>query len=213
VLTNFGIGPLVVATLEGMAALKVEKGRPMSGLDHWLERLYWLAQIALPLLVIWAARIWLRHVQTTSQQIDAALQEAQSMKLLKFLSYVEEPRIQEARKVVMTEIRHQEEAGNNWWENDERLHNAAAQLCRAYDYLGGVIRFDGPDRVGQYFLEQWGETIIRAHEILERFLVFRRTSARRTYEDFTWLSQEARQLQGQAESAGKSSRGNEARGI
>jgi hypothetical protein len=171
----------------------------MSGLDHWLERLYWLAQIALPLLLIWAGRIALQHVRTTSQQIDAALQEAQTTKLLRFLDHVEGPRIQDARRIVMTEIRREEEAGKNWWENDERLRDAAAQLCRSYDYLGGVIRFDGPDRVGQYFLERWGEGVIRAHQILERFLVFRRASARRTYEDFTWLCQEASVMQGSTE--------------
>lgn len=170
----------------------------MTGLDQWLERLYWVAQITLPLLLIWAGRIVLRQARNTSQQIDAGLQEAQTTKLLKFLDRVEEPKIQEARRIVMMEIRRQEEAGHNWWEGDERLRDAAAQLCRSYDYLGAIIRFDGPDRVGQYFLERWGEGVIRAHQVLERFLVFRRTSARHTYEDFTWLFQEASAMHGHA---------------
>ena len=91
----------------------------------------------------------------------------------------------------MTEIRRQEEEGKNWWESDERLQGAAEQLCASYDHLGGIIKFDGPDRVGQYFLERWGEGIIRAHAVLERFLVFRRKSARNSYEDFTWLFKQA----------------------
>ena len=170
-------------------------GRPatvsMNEIDFWLERLYWIAMISVPFLAIWAGRIALRQVQTASQQVDAALQEAQTAKLLKILQYIEEKRVRDARNLVMTEIRRQEEEGKNWWENDERLQRAADQLCASYDHLGGVIKFDGPDRVGQYFLERWGEGIIRAHTILERFLAFRRKSARNSYEDFTWLFEQA----------------------
>jgi hypothetical protein len=170
-------------------------GRPatisMNEIDLWLERLYWIAMISVPFLAIWAGRIALRQVQTASQQVDAALQEAQTTKLLKILQHVEEQRIQDARHLVLTEIRRQEEEGKNWWESDERLQRAAEQLCASYDHLGGIIKFDGPDRVGQYFLERWGEGIIRAHTVLERFLAFKRKSARNSYENFTWLFEEA----------------------
>ena len=163
----------------------------MNEIDHWLERLFWIAMISIPFLAIWVGRIALRQVQTALQQVDAALQEAQTTKLFKILQHVEEQRVRDARHIVMSEIHRQEEEGKNWWESDERLQRAAIQLCAAYDYLGGIIRFDGPDRVGQYFLERWGEGIIRAHTILERFLVFRRKSARNSYEDFTWLFEQA----------------------
>ena len=56
-------------------------GRPatisMNEIDLWLERLYWIAMISVPFLAIWAGRVALRQVQTASQQVDAALQEAQ----------------------------------------------------------------------------------------------------------------------------------------
>jgi hypothetical protein len=162
----------------------------MNEIDHWLERLFWIAMISIPFLAIWAGRIALRQVQTALQQVDAALQEAQTTKLFKVLQHVEEQRVRDARQIVMTEIHRQEEEGKNWW-GDERLQRAAEQLCVSYDHLGGIIKFDGPDRVGQYFLERWGEGIIRAHTILERFLVFRRKSARNSYEDFTWLFEQA----------------------
>jgi hypothetical protein len=109
----------------------------MNEIDLWLERLYWIAMISVPFLAIWAGRIALRQVQTASQQIDAALQEAQTTKLLKMLQHVEEQRVLDARHLVMTEIRRQEEEGKNWWENDERLQRAAEQLCASYDHLGG----------------------------------------------------------------------------
>jgi len=50
----------------------------MNEIDHWLERLFWIAMISIPFLAIWAGRIALRQVQTALQQIDAALQEAQT---------------------------------------------------------------------------------------------------------------------------------------
>ena len=150
----------------------------MNEIDHWLERLYWVAMISVPFLAIWAGRIALRNVQTALQQVDAALQEAQTTKLFKILQHVEGQSVRDARHIVMTEIHRQEEEGKNWWESNDQLHRAAVQLCVSYDHLGGVIKFDGPDRVGQYFLERWGEGIIRAHSILERFLAFKRKSAR-----------------------------------
>jgi hypothetical protein len=163
----------------------------MSEIDHWLERLYWVAMISLPFLAIWAGRIALQQVQTVLQQVDATLQEAETAKLFKILQHVEEQRVQDARHVVITEIRRQEQEGKNWWESDDRLRGAATQLCASYDHLGGVIKFDGPDRVGQYFMERWGDGIIRAHTILERFLDFRRKSAGDSYTDFTWLVEQA----------------------
>jgi hypothetical protein len=171
----------------------------MNEIDHWLERLYWIAMISVPFLAIWAGRVALRQVQTGLQQVDAALQEAQTVKLFKILQHVEEQRVRDARQIVMTEIYRQEEEGKNWWESDERLQRAAVQLCASYDHLGGIIKFDGPDRVGQYFLERWGEGIIRAHTILERFLIFRRTSQSNSYADFTWLFEQATSIDGNHE--------------
>ena len=69
----------------------------MNEIDLWLERLYWIAVISLPFLAIWAGRIALRQVQTASQQVDAALQEAQTSKLLKILQHAEEQRVRDAR--------------------------------------------------------------------------------------------------------------------
>jgi hypothetical protein len=168
----------------------------MNETDHWLERLFWIAMISIPFLAVWAGHIALQQVQTALQQVDAALQEAQTTKLFKILQHVEEQIVRDARHIVMTEIHDQEEAGKNWWESDERLRRAAEQLCASYDHLGGIIKFDGPDRVGQYFLERWGEVIIRAHTILERFLVFSRKSAHNSYEDFTWLFEQATSIDG-----------------
>ena len=50
----------------------------MNEIDHWLERLFWIAMVSIPFLAIWAGRIALQQLQTALQQVDAALQEAQT---------------------------------------------------------------------------------------------------------------------------------------
>ena len=76
------------------------------------------------------------------------------------MQHVDEQRVRDARHIVMTEIHRHEEEGKNWWGSDERLQRAAEQLCASYDHLGGIIKFDGPDRVGQYFLEREKPSIV-----------------------------------------------------
>jgi hypothetical protein len=132
-------------------------------------------------------------------QSDAAFEEAQTARLFKILNHIAEPSVRDARHLVMTQIRLKEEEGKNWWESDDNLHSAAAKLCASYDDAAGVINFDETDRVGQYFLETWGEDVIRAHDILQRFLDFRRKSAGDSYKEFTWLCDEARVMHQGAE--------------
>ena len=105
----------------------------MNEIDHWLERLYWVAMISVPFLAIWAGRIALRHVQTALQQVDAALQEAQTTKLFKILQHVEEQRVRDARHIVMTEIHRQEE--------EEKIGGRAMRDCRGrrYNYVLPMI--------------------------------------------------------------------------
>jgi hypothetical protein len=163
-------------------------------IDQWLARLAWIAVLSLPFLAVWAGRIAMRHSETAARQRDAGLRAAQASRLLKILELVEQPSVREARHSVMTAVRRLEEAGTNWWESDDGLHRAAAQVCAAYHDLGGIINFDASDRVGQYVLEQWGEDLIRAHEVLQRFLLFRRDSGGDSYREFTWLFEEAKLL-------------------
>src|SRR5262249_46453849 len=74
----------------------------MNEIDHWLERLYWIAMISVPFLAIWAGRVALRQVQTGLQQVDAALQEAQTVKLFKILQHVEEQIARDARHIALS---------------------------------------------------------------------------------------------------------------
>lgn len=167
----------------------------MSGIDPWLERLAWIALISLPFLAIWGGRLAWQGLQAALQQSDAAFEETQTARLFKILNHIAEQDVRDARHVVMTKIRLQEEEGKNWWESDDNLHSAAAKLCASYDDVAGVINFDESDRVGQYFLETWGEDLIRAHTILQRFLDFRQKSGGDTYKEFTWLFDEAKLIQ------------------
>lgn len=164
----------------------------MGGIDEWLERLSWLALISLPLLLALGGYVALRRLRPFEQDFGNALQEAETSRLLEILRLIEGPGIREARVMVVIEVPGLEQRGENWWEGNGPLHRSAEQICSSYDYIGGVINFDASDRVGQFFLETWGEDIIRIHDILGRYLDFRRKSGAVAYNEFTWLAQEAK---------------------
>jgi hypothetical protein len=164
----------------------------MGGIDEWLERLAWLALISLPFLLALGGYVALRRLRPFEQDFGNALQEAQTSRLMEILRLIEGPGIREARTMVLIEVPGPEQRGENWWEGNSLLHRSAEEVCSSYDYIGGVINFDVSDRVGQFFLETWGEDIIRVHDILGRYLDFRRKSGTGAYNEFTWLAQEAK---------------------
>ena len=163
----------------------------MDGIDDWLQRLSWIALILLPFLLVLGGYVALRRLRPVEQDFGDAVQEAQTSRLLEILRLVEEQGVRDARATVLIDVRGQEQRGENWWENDG-LHRAAEHVCSSYDYIGGVINFDASGRVGQFFLETWGEDIIRVHDILDRYLDFCRKSGAAAYNEFTWLAQEAK---------------------
>jgi hypothetical protein len=164
----------------------------MGGIDDWLQRLSWIALISLPFLVVLGGYVALRRFRPFEQDLGDALQEAQTSRLVEILRLIEDQGIREARATVLIDVRRQEQRGENWWDGDDRLHRAAEHLCSSYDYVGGVINFDASGRVGQFFLETWGEDIIRVHDVLARYLDFCRKSGAAAYDEFSWLAQEAK---------------------
>ena len=119
-------------------------------IDSILERTYWISQVTLPFIAIGAA--WI------------AIKQVRSFRLFELMKHIEDPRVREARRVVTMEI--PQLKGQNWW-TDQRLHDAATTLAGAYDVLGSALQFDGLGRVGRFFLDGWGEGIVRTHVALD----------------------------------------------
>jgi hypothetical protein len=161
-------------------------------IDSWLERLSWIALVALPFLFVIGGYVALTRLRDLEQNVEDALQEAQTSTLLDVLRLIDRHGMSDAQLTVLIDIREREQRGESWWESDDRLHRSAERVCATYDCLGGVINFDASDRVGPFFLETWGEDVIRIHDILERYLGIRRKSGDAVYNEFTWLAQEAK---------------------
>lgn len=129
------------------------------------------AQILLIIVAIWAG--------------FAAYRQIGTFKLFELLKHLEEPSVREARWIVFNEIAHLK-PDEEWWA-DERLSKAAALVSATYDHLGAVIRFDRMDPVGRLYVERWGGSLVRTHQVLDPFLRHRRNSDPTAYIDFTWL--------------------------
>jgi hypothetical protein len=161
----------------------------MDGIDEWLQRLSWLALIALPVVLGVGGWMVLRRLQRLELNLGDALGES---RLQQIVGLIAKPGIRDAHTLILTKLPEPERKGEKWWEENSTLNVAAEQICSTYDYIGGVINFDTSQRLGQFFLETWGEDVIRVHDILERYLKFRRESGTGAYNEFSWLAQEAK---------------------
>jgi hypothetical protein len=175
----------------GRSLPKLSEDR-MGGIDEWLQRLAWLALISLPFILAAGGYLALRRVRYFEEHLEDALHETRTSRLLEILRLIEQPGIREAHAIILIDAAGPEQAGENWWETSSSLHRAAEQVCLSYDYIGGVINFDASTRVGEYFLETWGEDILRVHDILRRYIEFRQKSGAGDYKEFSWLAQEAK---------------------
>jgi hypothetical protein len=150
-----------------------------------LEQGYWLSQIVLATIGLVAA---------ISAVIAArfAYKQVQAFRLFELLGYIESQNVRDARRVVLLEIRPLKDGG--WWV-DARLDNAASTVAASYANLGHVIQFERRrgrnDKVGEFFLENWADSIGPAHDTLESFLANRRLTQPTAYRGFTWLAKEA----------------------
>lgn len=164
----------------------------MGEIDAWLQRLSWLALISLPILLGLGGYAAFRSLRHFRQDLEDVSLETRTSRLLEILRLIEDPRVREARTMILIEVSDSDRRSEDWWEGNAALQRAAEQVCSAYDYAAGAINFDASERVGQFFLETWGEDVIRIHDVLERYLEFRRKSEAGTYNEFSWLAQEAR---------------------
>jgi hypothetical protein len=150
-----------------------------------LENAYWISQIGLALVALFAA--------------VAAFAQVRTIRLFELLKYLESSEIRKARRVVFREIYPRKD--QDWWldkENGERWESAASDVCASYDILGRIIQFDRLDRIlprggyGTFFKRHWSRSIVDNYDALEHFLEYRRQRAPNSYSAFTQLAQAAR---------------------
>jgi hypothetical protein len=151
--------------------------------DQLSQRGYWLSQIALLVFAVLAAIAAFRQVSAT--------------KLFEMLKFVEQEEFREARRIIYFEIRRQPPEAK-WWEQKEhdRWEKAAAKVCASYDILGLVAKCNLAARlhrgIGWFFIREWCNSIVNAHEALRPYLAYRRKTRPNAYHGFTWLYDRAR---------------------
>jgi len=157
----------------------------LTDIDLLLQRIYWIAQIALAAIAVCAA--------------IAAFIQIRTFKLFELLKYIKEPYIVDARRIVIREI--EPKRKDNWWDEGadaNRLEKEASTVCGSYDLIGRMAKFDRLERFlpgsgfSRFFALYWSDSIIRTYEALEPFILARRLENRDAYAGYTWLYQSAR---------------------
>ncbi|HXP31721.1 MAG TPA: hypothetical protein VN832_11560 [Stellaceae bacterium] len=158
-----------------------------TSLDQVLERGFWVSQLGVLIIVSIAA--------------FAALWQVSATRLFELLKFVEDKDFRDARRIVYFKIGNQP-AGRDWWNyqpfNNE-LEKAAAKVCAVFDILGITTepRRFSPTRVfrcgvGWFYARKWANSIVQAHDILEPYIAYRRTTQKSAYCGFTRLCERAR---------------------
>jgi len=150
-----------------------------------LEQYYWLSQIALAAIAIASGII-------ATFAVRVAFAQTRSTKLFELLKYTQDENFRRARRVVIREIGPMQDV--EWWL-DDHFEDAASTVCAMYDILGRLIKFDGYNKVGQFFVCNWADSIIRTHQILSRFVEARRSAGGNDSLGYEWLYQRALKFQ------------------
>jgi hypothetical protein len=116
----------------------------------------------------------------------AAFRQVNAFKLFELTKFLQEPRFQDARRTVLTEIKQKE--GTAWWE-EPRLEAAASICCGHYDIVGTILQYGGRGRLTRHFARHWGKSIILTYDILHGFLERRRATGGNEYRCYDWLYQ------------------------
>ncbi len=116
----------------------------------------------------------IRALEVQSDAVHKALVAQNFMGLIRFL---EDPKIREARKIVLNKV-----AGQQTPPSDELERDAAFLVCATYDVAGILVRHDiipAPP-----FVTNWGPSIVRCHDALKPFID---SLGPERWDDFTWL--------------------------
>lgn len=154
-----------------------------NGMEHHpLEVAYWISQTAAAglQLVLVAVAIWAGL---------AAYRQVNTFKLFEWLKYIQDDNFRSARRIVIREI--SPIMDTEWWQ-DDRLEMAGATCCASYDILGRMLQFGGSQSLVAFFIENWGDSIVRTWLILSPFIEHRRESGGYQSKGYEWLFVRAR---------------------
>jgi hypothetical protein len=124
-----------------------------------------------------------------------AYAQVKSFRLFELLKYIQDPKIQEARRVVFDRIEgHPKEV----WMAVPELMEAAGIVCASYDILGRVLSYHWLGRVlprlglAGFYIRHWAPSIVRTHRALAPYLELRRATNGPNYlSGFDWLRKQA----------------------
>lgn len=131
----------------------------MSDFDLWFQRLYWLSQIALPIIaVVTGWIVWTQH---------------RTSKVFALIRYLEDPRVRSARRLLYKNLI-AKSPPEKWWVRDDDLEDAAATVCVRYSIVGVMTKND--KWVREFIAREWANNIRRTYEALTGYLEYRRDS-------------------------------------
>jgi hypothetical protein len=146
------------------------------------EMAYWVSQI-------FAAGFQLLLLLAAIGAGAIAYYQLDTFKLFEWLRFLQDERFREARRVVIREISVVRDT--TWWQ-DDRLEAAGALCCANYDILGRMLRFRGSRRLANFFITNWGDSIVRTYLVLKPFILHRRAAGGYDSEGYAWLFARAR---------------------
>ncbi|BCG73366.1 hypothetical protein MesoLj113a_45240 [Mesorhizobium sp. 113-1-2] len=142
----------------------------MNNFDLWFQRLYWLSQIALPIVaVVTGWIVWTQY---------------RTAKIFEMIKHLEDPAIREARRILYKGII-ASSPPRDWWNRDDELENVAATVCARYAVVGVIT--DTDKWVRTFVAREWADNICWTHEALADYLEHRRHSSPGAYLGYTRL--------------------------
>jgi hypothetical protein len=162
----------------------------MSESDNVLLQAYYYSQITMPIITIGAVFAAFRAAWSARRQ-------ATLFRVFELMKHIEDDRVRQARRIVMTTIAGKVELTptGRWWD-DPSLEKEAAMLCSSYDHLGSVFAHFPSSEVERFFLNRWGETAIKCRKILDSYLGYRKTELKspKAYWGFDEFCKQAKKI-------------------
>jgi hypothetical protein len=114
-------------------------------------------------------------------QLKVMRQAAEGQSLLSLVQYLQAPHLREARRCVLAHLRGRQVST---WTDEER--SAASAVASSYDIAAIIIKSGLV--YAEIFLDNWGPSIVRCHEVVALHVRdLRKSMGDRYWNDFDWL--------------------------